>query len=118
MALIWATVSVCGANEAAASIAPPPRDHFGATPNELGRGGEKERDTESKPKIMSSAHSLEPTFKGDFLFVGQSRQSYRIIRGFYNEDYFMSSLQSRLPVSFLRVVPKYTRTHNTYPSLP
>lgn len=68
MALIWATVSVCGANEAA--IAPPPRDHFGATPNELGREGRREkwaRDTESKPKIMSSAHSLEPTFKGDFL---------------------------------------------------
>ena len=30
-------------------------------------GAERRRDTESKPKIMSSAHSLEPTFRGDFL---------------------------------------------------
>ena len=79
MALIWATVSVCGANDAA--IAPPPRDHFGATPNELGAEREKERDTESKPKIMSSAQSLEPTFKGDFLWLGQSDSHTVLLEG-------------------------------------
>ena len=46
MALIWATVSVCGANEAA--IAPPPRDHFGATPNELGAEGGTETQKASR----------------------------------------------------------------------